>query len=141
MEEAVAVWAESLYVAGISSVQYGNQFCPLEGFSPWDKEDKSTHGYGMAGLIRWMANRYGNDTIVKLHQQQEAGATSVMDAFEDAFPDLFLEYGIFLQDYVRGNGVKDLIQSMARDYLKLNDMDKLLISGAVTANNNFKILE
>jgi hypothetical protein len=125
MEEAVAVWAESLYVAGISSVQYGNQFCPLEGFSPWDKEDKSTHGYGMAGLIRWMANRYGNDKIVKLHQQQEAGATSVMDAFEDAFPDLFLEYGIFLQDYVRGNGVKDLIQSMARDYLKLNDMNEV----------------
>ena len=125
MDEAVAVWAESLYVEGISSVQYGNQFCPLEGFSPWDKEDKSTHGYGMAGLIRWMANRYGNDKIVKLHQQQEAGATSVMDAFEDAFPDLFLEYGIFLQDYVRGNGVKDLIQSMARDYLKLNDMNEV----------------
>ncbi|MFA7040411.1 MAG: hypothetical protein WC191_07955 [Proteiniphilum sp.] len=125
MEEAVAVWAESLYVAGISSVQYGNQFCPLEGFSPWDKEDKSTHGYGMAGLIRWMANRYGNDKIVKLHQQQEAGATSVMDAFEDAFPDLFLEYGIFLKDYIRANGVKDLMQEIARKKMTLNSMNEV----------------
>jgi hypothetical protein len=125
MDEAVAVWAESLYVAGISSVQYGNQFCPLEGFSPWDKEDKSTHGYGMAGLIRWMANRYGNDKIVKLHQQQEAGATSVMDAFEDAFPDLFLEYGIFLKDYIRANGVKDLMQEIARKKMTLNSMNEV----------------
>ena len=125
MEEAVAVWAESLYVEGISSVQYGNQFCPLEGFSPWDKEDKSTHGYGMAGLIRWMANRYGNDKIVKLHQQQEAGATSVMDAFEDAFPDLFLEYGIFLKDYIRANGVKDLMQEIARKKMTLNSMNEV----------------
>lgn len=125
MEEAVAVWAESLYVAGISSVQYGNQFCPLEGFSPWDKEDKSTHGYGMAGLIRWMADRYGNDKIVKLHQQQEAGATSVMDAFEDAFPDLFLEYGIFLKDYIHANGVKDLMQEIARKKMTLNSMNEV----------------
>lgn len=125
MEEAVAVWAESLYVAGISSVQYGNQFCPVQGFSPWDKEDKSTHGYGMAGLIRWMADRYGNDKIVKLHQQQEAGATSVMDAFEDAFPDLFLEYGIFLKDYIRANGVKDLMQGVTREKLLVNSMNEV----------------
>ena len=125
MDEAVAVWAESLYVEGISSVQLGNQFCPLEGFSPQTGEEKNAHGYGMAGLVRWMANRYGNNKIIELHRQQLAGAASIYDAFDDAFPDIFLEYGIFLQDYVRGNGVKDLIQSMTRDYLKLNDMNEV----------------
>lgn len=122
MDEAVAVWAESLYVEGISSVQYGNQFCPLEGFSPLEGEDKGSHGYGMAGLVSWMANRYGNNKIVNLHKQQEAGATSVYDAFDDAFPDLFIEYGIFLKDYIRDNGVKNLIQSMTRDKLLLSTM-------------------
>jgi len=125
MDEAVAVWAESLYVEGISSVQLGNQFCPLEGFSPLTGEEKNAHGYGMAGLVRWMANRYGNDKIVELHKQQEAGATSVYDAFDDAFPDLFLEYGIFLKDYIRENGVKDLLQGVSRNKMYLNSMNEV----------------
>ena len=125
MDEAVAVWAESLYVEGISSVQLGNQFCPLEGFSPLTGEEKNAHGYGMAGLVRWMANRYGNDKIVELHKQQEAGATSVYDAFDDAFPDLFLEYGIFLKDYIRENGVKDLLQGVGRNKMYLNSMNEV----------------
>ena len=125
MDEAVAVWAESLYMEGISSVQLGNQFCPLEGFSPLTGEEKNAHGYGMAGLVRWMANRYGNDKIVKLHKQQEAGATSVYDAFDDAFPDLFLEYGIFLKDYIRENGVKDLLQGIGRGKMFINSMNEV----------------
>jgi hypothetical protein len=125
MDEAVAVWAESLYVEGISSVQYGNQFCPLEGFSPLEGEDKGSHGYGMAGLVRWMANRYGNDKIVNLHKQQEAGATSVYDAFDDAFPDLFIEYGIFLKDYIRANGVKELLQGIGRSKMFINSMNEV----------------
>ena len=125
MDEAVAVWAESLYVEGISSVQLGNQFCPLEGFSPLTGEEKNAHGYGMAGLVRWMANRYGNDKIVELHKQQEAGATSVYDAFDDAFPDLFVEYGIFLKDYIRANGVKDLLQGVSRNKMYLNSMNEV----------------
>ena len=125
MDEAVAVWAESLYVEGISSVQLGNQFCPLEGFSPLTGEEKNAHGYGMAGLVRWMANRYGNDKIVELHKQQEAGATSVYDAFDDAFPDLFLEYGIFLKDYIRENGVKDLLQGIGRGKMFINSMNEV----------------
>ena len=125
MDEAVAVWAESLYVEGISSVQLGNQFCPLEGFSPLTGEEKNAHGYGMAGLVRWMADRYGNDKIVELHKQQEAGATSVYDAFDDAFPDLFLEYGIFLKDYIRENGVKDLLQGVSRNKMYLNSMNEV----------------
>ena len=125
MDEAVAVWAESLYMEGISSVQLGNQFCPLEGFSPLTGEEKNAHGYGMAGLVRWMANRYGNDKIVELHKQQEAGATSVYDAFDDAFPDLFVEYGIFLKDYIRANGVKDLLQGVSRNKMYLNSMNEV----------------
>ncbi|MBF6626959.1 MAG: hypothetical protein ITG04_00420, partial [Proteiniphilum sp.] len=125
MDEAVAVWAESLYVEGISSVQLGNQFCPLEGFSPLTGEEKNAHGYGMAGLVRWIADRYGNDKIVELHKQQEAGATSVYDAFDDAFPDLFLEYGIFLKDYIRENGVKDLLQGIGRGKMFINSMNEV----------------
>ncbi|MFA7389909.1 MAG: hypothetical protein WCZ71_05845, partial [Proteiniphilum sp.] len=125
MDEAVAVWAESLYVEGISSVQLGNQFCPLEGFSPLTGEEKNAHGYGMAGLVRWIADRYGNDKIVELHKQQEAGATSVYDAFDDAFPDLFVEYGIFLKDYIRANGVKDLLQGVSRNKMYLNSMNEV----------------
>jgi hypothetical protein len=125
MDEAVAVWAESLYVEGISSVQYGNQFCPLEGFSPLAGEDKGSHGYGMAGLVRWMANRYGNDKIVNLHKQQEVGATSVYDAFDDAFPDLFIEYGIFLKDYIRANGVQELLQGVGRTKMFINSMNEV----------------
>lgn len=125
MDEAVAVWAESLYVEGISSVQLGNQFCPLEGFSPLTGEEKNAHGYGMAGLVRWIADRYGNDKIVELHKQQEAGATSVYDAFDDAFPDLFVEYGIFLKDYIRANGVKDLLQGVMRNKMYLNSMNEV----------------
>ena len=125
MDEAVAVWAESLYVEGISSVQLGNQFCPLEGFSPLTGEEKNAHGYGMAGLVRWIADRYGNDKIVELHKQQEAGSTSVYDAFDDAFPDLFVEYGIFLKDYIRANGVKDLLQGVSRNKMYLNSMNEV----------------
>lgn len=125
MDEAVAVWAESLYVEGISSVQLGNQFCPLEGFSPQTGEEKNAHGYGMAGLVRWMANRYGNNKIIELHRQQLAGAASIYDAFDDAFPDLFVEYGIFLKDYIRANGVKDLLQGVSRSKMYLNSMNEV----------------
>lgn len=79
----------------------------------------------MAGLVRWMANRYGNDKIVNLHKQQEAGATSVYDAFDDAFPDLFIEYGIFLKDYIRANGVKELLQGIGRSKMFINSMNEV----------------
>lgn len=126
MEEAVAAWTENLYVEGISSVILGNQFCPLEGFFPLEGEEEDNHGYGMSRLVSWIANRYGdNNKIVELHKQQLKGATSVYDAFNKAFPDLFMEYGIFLQDYVRDNGVKNLIQGMTRDKLFLNSMKEV----------------
>ena len=106
MDEAVAVWAESLYVEGISSVQLGNQFCPLEGFSPLTGEEKNAHGYGMAGLVHGWPIVTAMTRSWSFTSNRKPVQLSVYDAFDDAFPDLFWNMGSFLKDYIRENGVK-----------------------------------
>lgn len=125
MDEAVAVWAEKLYVAGISSVQQGNQFCPIDGFYPLEGEDIPSHGYGMAGLIQWMAEKYGDNKIVGLHEKQFSKAPSIYAAFNQAFPDLFTGYGKFLKEYVEKGGVKDTWSGMSRPKLYVADMNEV----------------
>lgn len=154
MDEAVATWAESLYVDGVSLVQLDNQFCPTEGFWPLEKEDDASHGYGMASLVSWLANRYGNDKIVNLHKQQEAGAKSVYDAFNEAYHSLFIEYLIFLKDYIRANGLKNMFQSITvRKKLEIDSMNELksrepigtnpysTFIERISINPNFKLLD
>ncbi|NCB97128.1 MAG: hypothetical protein EOM36_02055 [Bacteroidia bacterium] len=125
MDEAVAVWAEKLYVEGISSVQQGNQFCPVDGFFPLEGEEIPSHGYGMAGLIQWLAEKYGDNKIVSLHEKQFSKAASVYEAFSQAFPDLFTGYGTFLKDYVEKGGVKDLLPGVTRAKLYVADMNEV----------------
>ena len=125
MDEAVAVWAEKLYVSGISSVQQGNQFCPIDGFYPLEGEDIPSHGYGMAGLIQWMAGKYGDNKIVSLHEKQFSKAASIYVAFNQAFPDLFTEYGKFLKEYVEKGGVKDTWSGVSRPKLYVADMNEV----------------
>lgn len=123
MDEAVAVWAEQFMADGISSVQQGAQFCPIEGFNGKEGEGAS-HGYGMAALVKWLADRYGNDKIVELHKKQLGGASSIKDAFDEVFPELFLEYILFEQDYIHKNGVQDLLASISRSVLNILSLEK-----------------
>lgn len=114
MSEAIAVWAESLYVDDLSIVQVQNQIAPLEhGFYPpaGNSGNRQNHGYGMAGLIHWLAKKNDNSSIVNLDVAQMNGAKDAYGAFKAAFPTLFDSYNYvsFLHDYVRGGGVDGLL--------------------------------
>ncbi len=83
----------------------------------------------MAALIQWLAKKYGDNKIVSLDEKQFKKATSVYEAFNQAFPDLFKEYGKFLKDYVEEGGVKDLLPGVTRGKLYVADMNKEVSSG------------
>lgn len=114
MSEAIAVWAESLYVDDLSIVQVQNQIAPLgHGFYPpaGNSGSRQNHGYGMAGLIHWLAKKNDDSSIVNLDVAQMNGAKDAYGAFKAAFPTLFdsFNYVSFLHDYVRGGGVDGLL--------------------------------
>lgn len=137
MSEAIAVWAESLYVDDLSIVQVQNQIAPLvHGFYPPSGNSgvRQNHGYGMAGLIHWLAKKSGKGSIVNLDKAQMNGAKTTYDAFGTAFPGMFdsFSYASFLHDYVRTGGVNGLLL-ISVPKLTIADMNEYVTAKPVKA--------
>jgi uncharacterized protein (TIGR02145 family) len=111
VEEAASTWVEGMVLPGVTpSVrsQY-NLEAPFRGMINTVKDGPGEHGYGMSGLIKYMVDKYGANTILELFQEHLNGNNDIIKAFENVFPDdLVDEYPIFLKEYALGNVYNDV---------------------------------
>jgi len=66
LDEATAVWAEVLFVAGedhVSASRLNRELFPLAGLKPPTGRHDGNHGYGMSSMIKYLVDLHGTDFI------------------------------------------------------------------------------
>jgi hypothetical protein len=76
IDEATAVWAESLFTATagyISTIRAGNEMSPYQTLMKGGEAGASTYGYGMSSVIKYLVATYGEGIIKKIYEQIQGG--------------------------------------------------------------------
>lgn len=113
VEEASSVWAEAMFSPTptdyCSSIRNGHQLAPFKGLLKGAEESAQHHGYGMSALIKYIANSYGQEKLVKVYQSEQNGNTDIISAFNSALTDpLSAFYPDFIDQYSQGNIYSDM---------------------------------
>jgi hypothetical protein len=115
VEEASSVWAEELFssIPNYCSVnsRNGHQMAPFAGFfkgAEGNAQNQQYHGYGMSALIKYIADKYGSDKLVKVFEEAQKGST-ILNAFNNALPvHLYDVYPDFIDQYIQGQVYSDM---------------------------------
>ncbi len=110
VEEAASTWVEGMVLPGVTpSIRHDYLLTPFLGMNNTVFNGPGPHGYGMSGLIKYMVDKYGTNTILELFQEHLNGNNDIIEAFENVFPDdLVDEYPIFMKEYALGNVYNDV---------------------------------
>lgn len=113
VEEASSVWAEAMFSANpldyCSSIRNGHQMAPFAGMIKGAEENPQHHGYGMSALIKYIANRFGDEKLVKVFESEQNGNTDIVSAFNSALSDpLSSYYPDFIDQYSQGYIYSDM---------------------------------
>ena len=104
VEEAASVWSEAWFSTDanyVSIVRNGHQMAPFNGMLEGAAENPQHHGYGMSALIKYLADNYGQEYLVKIFEHEQSGSTDILGGFNNALPKPMSEiYADFLHAYI-----------------------------------------
>lgn len=104
LDEAMSVWAEEFFSGstGYSSpIRVGNEPAPYEGGLNETKSDVRGYGYGMSGMIKYIADHFGINSMKAIYEQihlEESPAEAIrlgLDKYYNSW------YGLMLQEYTK----------------------------------------
>jgi hypothetical protein len=117
LDEACAVWAEGLFAdpGYISSARKGYELAPLEAGLSEGREDLDARhfGYGMSGVIKYIVDNYGGESMIrKIYEYIYNGhdaADAILNAMNIQYQDW---YGNMIIDYSQGKIYSDVIANI-----------------------------
>jgi hypothetical protein len=111
VEEAASVFSESYFTSNmdyISPIRNGHQMAPFNGFLAGAEESAQEHGYGMSSIVKYLAQNFGTDKLVKVFENELSGSSDIVSGFNNAFGITLSDvYDDFLGEYILGNVYND----------------------------------
>ncbi|MFC2133604.1 hypothetical protein ACFLR4_04335 [Bacteroidota bacterium] len=111
LDEATAVWAESMFTAAfnyVSDARDGHEMAPFEGMQSGAAANPAHHGYGMSAMIKYLVDSYGPGIVKNIYDRIKAGSAPVA-AISLAVPDqIDVWWPVFQSFYTLGLVTNDI---------------------------------
>lgn len=134
LNEGVSTWVEGKLMTDPNYLPgpiVSREMAPFRGMHAGISVGTATHGYGMAGLVKYLLTRFGQQNLISVYENIRSGShpVSAIDATFGPSPQWYEE---FLRDYLQGRlypvALGTFLASSSGDYL---------IAGAADTLRNF----